>query len=85
MIDVPAYDGTIESVLRFLEVLEEASIDYDLSTVRPEALMVSVAVPGQRWEIEFLPTGTVEVEIFSSDGHIYAQDKLADLLKHFWE
>jgi hypothetical protein len=85
MIDVPAYNGTIESVLRFLAVLEESSIDYGLSTVRPEALMVSVAVPGQRWEIEFLSSGTVEVEIFSSDGHIYAEDKLADLIERFSE
>jgi hypothetical protein len=83
MIDIPAYDGTIESVLRFLEALEESSIAYGLSTVRPEALMVSVAVPGQRWEIEFLSSGTVEVEIFRSDGHIHAQDKLTDLLEHF--
>jgi hypothetical protein len=85
MIDVPRYDGTIESVLQFLETLEQSSIDYELSTVRPEALMVSVAVPGQRWEIEFLSSGTVEVELFSSDGQIYAQDKLAELFQRFSE
>jgi hypothetical protein len=85
MIDVPRYDGSVASVLRFLESLEQGSIDYQLSTARPEALMVSVAVPGQRWEIEFLASGAVEVEVFAGDGQIYEHDKLADLLEHFAE
>jgi len=32
--------------------------------------MVQVAVPGARWEVEFFPHQTPEIEIFRSDGSI---------------
>ena len=33
----------------FLNVLEERKIYYRLSKMRPESIMIEVAVPGQRW------------------------------------
>jgi len=33
--------------------------------------MIEVTVPGQRWEIEFLEDGTVDIEKFISDGKMY--------------
>lgn len=85
MTGIPEYDGTLESVLGFLESLESASIHYQLASVRPEALMVNVAVPGERWEIEFLASGTVEVEIFTSDGTMHGEERLAELVARFSE
>jgi hypothetical protein len=85
MTRIPEYDGTLQSVLGFLDSLEIASIHYQLTSVRPEALMVSVAVPGERWEIEFLASGTVEVEIFTSDGEMHGQERLAELVTRFSE
>jgi hypothetical protein len=41
--------------------------------------MVSVAVPGERWEIEFLADGSVEVERFTSAGEIYGEEALDEL------
>lgn len=38
----------------FLNLLEEKYIFYKLIKVREEAIMVEVAVPGERWEIEYL-------------------------------
>ncbi len=32
--------------------------------------MVQVAVPGERWEIEFFPDHTPEVEVFRSKGGV---------------
>lgn len=32
--------------------------------------MVLVAVPGQRWEIEFMLDGRIDIEVFYSDGKI---------------
>lgn len=32
--------------------------------------MVQVAVPGQRWEIEVLIDGTVDIEVFRNDGEV---------------
>jgi hypothetical protein len=50
---------------------------------RPEALTVHVAVPGERWEIEFTEAGEVEIEIFRSDGHIYGSGNLDDPFARF--
>lgn len=85
MTGIPEYDGTLESVLGFLESLESASIHYQLASVRPEALMVNVAVPGERWEIEFLASGAVEVEIFTSDGAMHGKERLGELVARFSE
>ncbi len=58
------------NLMDFLDKLEQAQIGYTLARYRDEALMVNVAVPGERWEIEFLTDGSVEVERFISDGEI---------------
>jgi hypothetical protein len=71
------------NLLSFLNDLRDAKIDYRLSHQRDDALMVEIAVPGERWEVEFLEDGTVEVEVFRSDGSIFDSSALADLLaKH---
>jgi len=45
----------------FLQQLEHGHIHYTLASHRHEAIMVCVTVPGERWEIEFLEDGSVEV------------------------
>lgn len=67
----------------FLNKLEENKIFYKLDKVRSEALMVEVVVPGQRWEIEFLDDGTVEIEKFISDKDMYNARELEILFKEF--
>ncbi|MGA2531356.1 MAG: hypothetical protein ABSG36_19675 [Acidimicrobiales bacterium] len=47
--------------------LDSRHVRYDLQFVR-EALMLSVAVPGERWEIEFFENGSIELERFVSRG-----------------
>jgi hypothetical protein len=42
--------------------------------------MVVVAVPGERWEVEFFDDDSVEVERFVSNGEIETEDVLTDLL-----
>lgn len=42
--------------------------------------MVIVATPGSRWEVEFMDEGTVEVERFRSDGTIWDERVLDELL-----
>ena len=41
--------------------------------------MVQVALPGERWEIEFFDDREPEVEVFRSDGTISGPEKLAEL------
>lgn len=63
--------------------LESAKICYKLNKVKEEAIMVEVAVPGQRWEIEFMEDVAVEVEKFVSDGDYYDSQEIETLLKDF--
>jgi hypothetical protein len=74
---------TFGKIILFLDKLEQARISYTLARHRQEALMVSVAVPGERWEIEFLTDGSVEVERFASDGEIYGEEALAELFAQY--
>ncbi|MET3576743.1 hypothetical protein ACFFIY_05315 [Bhargavaea ullalensis] len=69
--------------LDFLNRLEDKKIFYRLSKVRREAVMVEIAVPGQRWEVEFMDDGTVEIEKFLSDGGFYDEKEMDILLKEF--
>ncbi|WP_138753588.1 hypothetical protein [Paenibacillus sinopodophylli] len=73
----------LRELITFLNKLEDNNIFYKLNKVRNEAIMVEVAIPGQRWEIEFLEDGTVEVEKFINDGDFYDAKELEFLFKSF--
>ena len=73
----------LKEFIAILNKLEENSIFYKLNKVRNEAIMVEVAVPGQRWEIEFLEDGTVDIEKFISDKDMYDVNELETLFKEF--
>jgi len=45
--------------------------------------MVEIAVPGQRWEVEFFEDDHVEIEKFVSNGTIYNEKELDILFKDF--
>lgn len=64
----------------FLQNLEQQSISYTLAHHRDEAIMATVALPGERWEIEFFSDGLVEVEKFVSSGEIAQEEALGELL-----
>lgn len=77
--------STFERLTRFLSDLELKGIDYNLAHNRDEAVMITVAMPGERWEIEFLADGSMEVERFSSGGEIYGEEALAELFARYSE
>ena len=70
-------------MLAFLRQLEHARIAYRLRQSRDDAIMVWINVPGERWEVEFLEDGDIDVEIFRSDGHIHDEAALEDLFARF--
>jgi hypothetical protein len=74
---------TFTRLTTFLQSLERGKIHYTLQSCRNEAIMVLVTVPGERWEVEFLADGSVEVERFISDGEIYGKDILGELLTKY--
>jgi len=56
---------------KFLDRLDDADIHYTLTSVREGAVLVGVTVPEERWEIEFMADGEIEIERFKSDGEVH--------------
>ena len=77
--------NTFEKLIAFLSDLERRGISYSLAHNRDEAIMVIASAPGERWEIEFLDNGSVEIERFISDGQIYGQEVLKELFARYPE
>lgn len=72
----------MKELILFLEKLEENKIYYHLNKVR-ESIMVEIAVPGERWEVEFFEDGNVEIEKFISCGEIFKKDEIETLFEEF--
>ncbi len=73
----------LKDLNNFLNTLEDNKIFYRLSKIRRESVMVEVAVPGQRWEIEFMDNGSIEIEKFFSEGTIHGSEELQVLIDNF--
>ena len=67
-------------LLRFLCKIEALKITYRLEHNRAEAIMVLIAVPGERWEIEFFEGGQVEVERFGSSSGVSSGEEAKALI-----
>ena len=65
----------------FLDRLDDADIHYSLSSLREAAVLVSVVIEDERWEVEFMSDGEVEVEIFTTDGEIHDESMLDELFE----
>ena len=72
-----------DELTSFLNRLERAHISYTLAHHREDAIMVSIATPGERWEVEFLEDGSVDVERFISEGNIYGAEVLHELFDQY--
>lgn len=72
----------MERLLDFLNKLEQAHIYYKLSKYRPEYIMVEIAVPGERWEVEF-SVNDIYIEKFITDNGNYRESELEVLLRDF--
>ncbi|MBQ2326026.1 MAG: hypothetical protein IJD03_04310 [Clostridia bacterium] len=73
---------SVNDMVEFLEKLEENNIYFTLSKIR-DSVLVTVAVPGERWEIEFMASGEIEIEKFKSNGEIYGEEELKLLFESF--
>jgi len=70
------------TLVEFLDELEGKHASYRLDRVR-DSIMVEVWTPGKHWEVEFMDDGSVEVEVFESDGTLFDEVVLPDLLAEF--
>ena len=77
----------LKELIDFLNKLELNNIFYKLNKVRDDAIMVEIAVPGQRWEVEFMEDGTGEMEKFRSEREFYdgkeRETRIKDLSDEF--
>jgi hypothetical protein len=73
----------METALTFCTTLQQRGARYEILVVRPDALMVAVTVPGERWEIEFFSDGRVELERFVSQGVEERSSAVEDVLAFF--
>ena len=81
---------SLNEFIALLERLEEKKISYKLNKTRDDTVMIEVAVPGQRWEIEYNTYGkspehpcTIEIEKFVSNGVLYDESELETLFRDF--
>lgn len=70
----------MKSLIDFLEKLQENSIFFKLDKLK-DSIMVEVAVPGERWEIEFMRDGSIEIEKYKSTGEIYDEKEIDALFR----
>jgi hypothetical protein len=66
-------------LLSFLGRLDLHRISYRIEHVR-DSVLVAVAVPGERWEVEFFEDSHVEIEIFRSSGSISTDEEILERL-----
>ncbi len=71
----------MDALLKFLDRLEQHGIKYVLERNHEDAIMVVLAVPGERWEVEFFTDGKIEMEKFVSDGSIRGGDAIEELFR----
>ena len=77
--------SVFDKLTLFLQNLEQQEISYTLAHHRDEAIMVTVAVPRERWEVEFLLDGSVEIEKFISNGEIAGEEALSEFFARYSE
>ncbi len=75
----------LSELTSFLNRLDSSAIHYTLSSVRDHAILVGVSVPGERWEIEFMAEGQIEIEVFKSDGTIRDCSVIEELFRQHSE
>ena len=68
--------------IEFLDKLEKNKIYYRLNKIR-DSVLIEIVVPGQRWEVEFMADGTIEIEKYLSDKTIYSATELEVLFRDF--
>jgi len=72
----------ISDIISLLDKLDEKKIYYRLSKIR-SSILIEVAVPGERWEIEYMSDGSVEVEKFTTTGEILGKEEIDVLFRDF--
>ena len=68
----------LQKFIEFLNDLEARKIYYKLNKTTSDYIMVEIAVPGERWEVEF-SNDDIRIEKFISDGTIFDESEIKTL------
>ena len=73
----------MERLCDFLGRLNEAHISYRLQMVSEmnDNILVEIAIPGERWEVNFYTDGNVFVEKFIGTGEVFDGSELNKLFE----
>ena len=82
LISVDNNMNSFQHLLAILEELDNKGIYYRLNKVNTEndTILIEMAIPGERWEIEIDIQNTVYIEKYVSDGLVYDESELRKLL-----
>jgi len=72
----------MDKLLDFLDKLDSKNIYYRLNKIR-DSILVEIAVPGERWEVEFFADGDIQIERFISTAEILGESGLEILFQNF--
>ena len=72
----------MSELINFLDKLEKSKIYNRLNKVR-DGIMVEISLPGERWEVEYMKDGNIEIEKFVSDSQIFSENELEVLFANF--
>ena len=72
--------GTFGRLVEFLNRLDTAHVSYTPGHTRPESVMVDIALPGWRWEVEFMLDGSIEIERYRSVAGVEVDPQLLENL-----
>jgi hypothetical protein len=71
-----------QKLLDFLNRLDEAGLIYTLEHNRDDAILVNISRDNERWEVEFVGDGDVDVEVFySEEGDLEGEEALERLFE----
>jgi hypothetical protein len=76
-------EAQLKKLAQIEQILTRAGIHHVRNDYRENAVSRFATVPGQRWEIDVMDDGEVEVECFESDGDLLDELAFKELVKQF--
>ena len=73
------------TLLHFLDRLEAHGYCFGLAREQGHAVMVRVATPGERWEVQFRDNGSIDVEVFTSTGQVMVGPEARAVLERLFK
>ena len=75
--------SAFDKLMSIISFLEDNRIYYRISKVSEtnDTIMIDIAIPGERWEIEVFSDGRILIEKFISDGSFFDESALNSLVE----